>query len=81
MNNKFHSLFNANITRGDNGWMNSIAGTALGGLIVIMNWATIWDTCEFFIFDRRQQMQRKKLLNKIIDSEIRVVPFRQDSKP
>jgi hypothetical protein len=41
MNNKFHSLFNADITRGDNGWMNSIAGTALGGIIVIMNWATI----------------------------------------
>jgi hypothetical protein len=63
------------------GWMNSIAGTMIGAVVVIMNWATIWDTYEFFIFDGRQQMQRKKLLNKIIDSEIRVVPFRQDSEP
>jgi hypothetical protein len=61
------------------GWMNSIAGTALGGIIVIMNWATIWDTYEYFIFDGREKSQRKKLLDRIIDSEINVIPYHKDS--
>jgi hypothetical protein len=60
-------------------WMSTIAGTLIGGLIIIMNWATIWDTYEFFIFDSREKYQRKKLLNKIIDGEILVIPLTQDS--
>lgn len=56
-------------------WMTSVAGTAIGGIIIIMNWATIWDTYEYFIFDSRERMQRKKLLNKIINAEIKVVPL------
>jgi hypothetical protein len=54
-------------------WMTSNAGILVGGIIVIMNWATIWDTYEYFIFDGREKSQRKKLLNKIIDSEINVI--------
>jgi hypothetical protein len=54
-------------------WMTSIMGQFIGGIIVIMNWATIWDTYEYFIFDGREKSHRKKLLNKIIDSEIRMV--------
>jgi hypothetical protein len=56
-------------------WMTSVAGTAIGGIIIILNWATIWDTYEFFIFDSRERLQRKKLLNKIINAEIRVIPL------
>jgi hypothetical protein len=59
-------------------WMTSNAGILVGGIIVIMNWATIWDTYEFFIFDGREKSQRKKLLNKIIDSEINVIPYHKD---
>ncbi len=58
-------------------WMSTIAGTLVGGLVIIMNWATIWDTYEFFIFDGREKSQRKKLLNKIIDGEIQVTPLTQ----
>ena len=54
-------------------WVTTIAGMFIGTLIIIINWATIWDSYEFFIFDSRQKSQRKKLLNKIIDGEIRVV--------
>ena len=54
-------------------WVNTIAGMFIGAFVVIINWATIWDTYEFFIFDSRQKSQRKKLLNKIINGEIRVV--------
>jgi hypothetical protein len=60
-------------------WMSTIAGTLIGGLVIIMNWATIWDTYEFFIFDGREKSQRKRLLNKIIDGEIQVIPLVQDS--
>ena len=56
-------------------WMTSLAGIVIGGVIVIMNWATVWDTYEFFIFDGREKKNRKKLLEKIIRGEIRVIPF------
>ena len=36
-------------------WMSTIAGTLIGGLVIIINWATIWDTYEFFIFDAREK--------------------------
>jgi hypothetical protein len=61
-------------------WMSTIAGTLVGGLVIIINWATIWDTYEFFIFDGREKRQRKKLLNKSIDGEIRVIPSKKISK-
>jgi hypothetical protein len=60
-------------------WQNTIAGMFIGAFIIIINWATVWDTYEFFIFDSREKMQRKKLLNKIIDAEIKVIPFNQDT--
>jgi hypothetical protein len=59
-------------------WMATIAGTLIGGFVIIINWATIWDTYEFFIFDGREKSQRKKLLTKIIEGEIQVVPLTQD---
>jgi len=58
-------------------WMSTIAGTLIGGFVIIINWATIWDTYEFFIFDSREKYQRKKLLNKIIDGEIQVITLSQ----
>jgi hypothetical protein len=59
-------------------WMSTLAGTLIGGFVIIINWATIWDTYEFFIFDGREKSQRKRLLNKIIEGEIQVVPLTQD---
>ncbi len=59
-------------------WMNSLAGIVIGLIIIIMNWATIWDTYEFFIFDGRQRMHRRKLLQKLIREEIRVVPVAKE---
>jgi hypothetical protein len=59
-------------------WMTTNIGIVVGGIVVIMNWATIWDTYEFFIFDGREKSQRKKLLKKIIDAEINVIPYHKD---
>jgi hypothetical protein len=60
-------------------WETTIAGIFIGGLVIIMNWATIWDTYEFFIFDGREKSQRKKLLMKIINGEIKVIPLEGDT--
>ncbi len=57
------------------GWMSTITGQLIGGVIIIMNWATVWDTYEFFIFDTREKNHRKKLLNKIINADIRIIPL------
>ena len=60
-------------------WMNTPVGIALGGIIIIMNWATIWDSYEFFIFDSRERRHRKKLLTAIVDAEIKVIPLPAES--
>lgn len=51
---------------------STILGVLAGGLIIILNWTTVWDTYEFFIYDGRFNYRRRKLLRKIIASEIRV---------
>jgi hypothetical protein len=51
---------------------STIGGVLIGGLIIILNWTTVWDTYEFFIYDGRFNYRRRKLLRKIIASEIRV---------
>jgi hypothetical protein len=61
-------------------WETSLAGMFIGGLVIIINWATIWDTYEFFIFDSREKSQRKKLISKIINGEIRIIPLTQQGK-
>lgn len=56
-------------------WMMSFAGLVTGAVIVILNWATIWGTYEFFIYDGLERKHQMRLLQKIIGSEIRVVPL------
>jgi hypothetical protein len=54
--------------------ITTLPGIIIGAIIVIMNWATVWDTYEFFIFDGLERRHRKKLLIKIIGADIRVNP-------
>ena len=54
-------------------WMYSKLGIIIGTVIIIINWATIWDTYEFFIYDSRQRHQKKKLLTRIIDADITII--------
>jgi len=51
---------------------STIGGLLIGGLIIILNWTTVWDTYEFFIYDGRFNYRRRKVLRKIIASDIRV---------
>lgn len=74
--NIFILLFYISYVESNPDFSSTITGMAIGGIIIIMNWATIWDSYEFFIFDSREKLQRKKLLNKIIDAEIKVIPVK-----
>lgn len=51
---------------------STLGGVLIGGLIIILNWTTVWDTYEFFIYDGRLMRRRKKVMQKIINSDIRV---------
>jgi hypothetical protein len=55
-------------------FMTSFVGLVTGAVIVILNWATIWGTYEYFIYDGLERKHRLKLLRKIIGAEIRVIP-------
>lgn len=55
-------------------FMMTFAGLLTGAVIVILNWTTIWGTYEFFIYEGLEKKHRKKLLQKILGSEIRVSP-------
>jgi len=59
---------------GNEAFMTSFAGLVTGAVIVILNWATIWGTYEYFIYDGLGRKHRLKLLRKILVAEIRVIP-------
>jgi hypothetical protein len=72
--NVFIAILYISLLYENEAWMASLPGVVTGAIIVILNWATVWDTYEFFIFDGRQRQHRKNLLEKIIGAEIRVIP-------
>jgi hypothetical protein len=54
--------------------LTTLVGLVTAAVIVIMNWATIWGTYEYFIYDGLRKQHRMKLLEKIIGAEIHVIP-------
>lgn len=46
--------------------------TLLTGFVTILNWVTIWDTYEFFVYDYRREMRRRRIYQKLAGIEIRV---------
>jgi hypothetical protein len=45
--------------------LDSVIVVLIVGLIVILNWATIWDTYELFVFDYRNLVRKRKIFRKI----------------
>jgi hypothetical protein len=43
----------------------------LGGLVTILNWVTLWDTYEYFVYDYRQLVRKEKIYRKITAMDIR----------
>ena len=54
------------------GNLGTIPGLLLGGLITILNWVTIWDTYEHFVYDYRYLARKKRIFEKIIRMPIEV---------
>jgi hypothetical protein len=47
----------------------------LFGLVMILNWVTIWDTYEYFVYEYRKQTHTLKLYRKVAALPVRVVPY------
>lgn len=46
--------------------------TLLTGLVTILNWVTIWDTYEYFVYDYRREVRRHRIYEKLARIEVRV---------
>ncbi|WP_292522043.1 hypothetical protein [Methanoculleus sp.] len=44
----------------------------LTGLVTILNWVTIWDTYEYFVYDYRREMRKRRIYEKLAKIDIRV---------
>jgi hypothetical protein len=45
------------------------------GLVTILNWVTIWDTYEFFMYDYRNLWRKKRIYQKITRMPITVAGY------
>ncbi len=46
--------------------------TLLTGLITILNWVTVWDTYEYFVYDYRRLERKRRIYRKLAGIDIRV---------
>jgi hypothetical protein len=44
----------------------------LGGLATVLNWVTIWNTYEYFVYDYRHLARRRRIYRRLTGIEIRV---------
>ncbi|NMA10523.1 MAG: hypothetical protein GX932_05850 [Methanomicrobiales archaeon] len=54
------------------GRLDDPAVVLLTGLVTILNWVTIWDTYEYFVYDYRREMRKRRIYEKLADIDIRV---------
>jgi hypothetical protein len=52
--------------------LDSVTVILIFGLIAILNWATIWDTYEHFVFDYRTLLRKRRIFRKITQIPITV---------
>jgi hypothetical protein len=50
----------------------SFAYLLLTGLVIILNWVTIWDTYEYFVYDWRHLWRKRRIYEKISRMDIQV---------
>ncbi len=43
-----------------------------GGLVTILNWVTIWDTYEYFVYDYRRELRKRRIYRKLAGIDIGV---------
>jgi hypothetical protein len=52
--------------------LDSVTVVLIFGLIAILNWATIWDTYEHFVFDYRTLVRKRRIFRKITNIPLTV---------
>lgn len=60
----FVTLFSGNLER--------TSVILLGGLVTILNWVTIWDTYEYFVYDYRKLARKRRIYRKLSGMDIRI---------
>ncbi|MDD4568403.1 MAG: hypothetical protein PHU37_10925, partial [Methanoculleus chikugoensis] len=54
------------------GRLDDPAVVLLTGLVTILNWVTIWDTYEYFVYDYRREVRKRRIYEKLAGIDIRV---------
>ena len=54
------------------GYLDGPVAILLTGLVTILNWVTIWDTYEYFVYDYRREIRKRRIYEKLAGIEIRV---------
>ena len=54
------------------GYLDGSVAVLLTGLITILNWVTVWDTYEYFVYDYRREVRKRRIYQKLAKIEIRV---------
>ncbi|RXE56755.1 hypothetical protein ABH15_00845 [Methanoculleus taiwanensis] len=62
-------------------YLESLVVILLGGLITILNWVTIWNTYEYFVYDYRHLMHRRRIYRKVPALEIKVLTWPLTGNP
>ena len=53
------------------GYFRGFVMTMLAGLVTILNWVTIWDTYEHFVYDYRRRVRKRQIYRKLAGIEVR----------
>ena len=54
------------------GYLEGPIVTLLAGFVTILNWVTVWDTYEYFVYDYRRELRKRRIYRKLAGIEIRV---------
>ncbi|HOI13421.1 MAG TPA: hypothetical protein PLG75_06155 [Methanoculleus sp.] len=54
------------------GYLDGPTAILLTGLVTILNWVTVWDTYEYFVYDYRREVRKRRIYKKLADMEIRI---------
>lgn len=54
------------------GYLDTPVVILLTGLVTILNWVTVWDTYEYFVYDYRRELRKRRIYQKLAGIGIRV---------
>ncbi|PKL63090.1 MAG: hypothetical protein CVV31_02740 [Methanomicrobiales archaeon HGW-Methanomicrobiales-2] len=54
------------------GYLEGPIVALLAGFVTILNWVTVWDTYEYFVYDYRRELRKRQVYRKLAGIEILV---------